>query len=177
MKKLTGPIIKLHFLRNNNVGIDTTHGLIRFPHLTMQIKTTSKMSAKFQAVLTDDAPTKAPRTTKTVTAFVDNPSEWNTTGTVTPFEKITESARLLISHSISTITDRKVAARVTNTSETTYLIKGNTQFAEISVVTPEQAKFIKPVDMTILSMIPGGDPDLTTYLNELLRTNKPEKPK
>ena len=25
-------------------------------------------------------------------------------------------------------------------------------------------------------MIPDGDPDLTTYLNELLRTNKPEQP-
>ena len=31
MKKLTGPIIGLHFMR-----IDTTHGLIHFPHLTKQ---------------------------------------------------------------------------------------------------------------------------------------------
>ena len=29
--------------------------------------------------------------------------------------------------------------------------------------------------MAILSMIPRGDPDLTAYLNELLRTNKPEQ--
>ena len=29
--------------------------------------------------------------------------------------------------------------------------------------------------MAILSMIPQGDPDLTAYLNELLRTNKPEQ--
>ena len=41
MKKLTGPIIGLHFMRNNSVVIDTTHGLIHFPHLTMQVKTTS----------------------------------------------------------------------------------------------------------------------------------------
>ena len=31
MKKLTGPIIGLHFMRNNSVVIDTTHGLIHFP--------------------------------------------------------------------------------------------------------------------------------------------------
>ena len=31
MNKLTGPIIGLHFLRNNSVVIDTTHGLIHFP--------------------------------------------------------------------------------------------------------------------------------------------------
>ena len=41
MKKLTGPIIGLHFMRNNSVVIDTTHGLIHFPHLTMQAKTAS----------------------------------------------------------------------------------------------------------------------------------------
>ena len=29
--------------------------------------------------------------------------------------------------------------------------------------------------MASLSMIPQGDPDLTAYLNELLRTNKPEQ--
>ena len=40
---------------------------------------------------------------------------------------------------------------------------------------PEQSKHIKPVDIAILSIIPQGDPDLTAYLNELLRTNKPEQ--
>ena len=30
-KKLTGPITGLHFMRNNSVVIDTTHGLIHFP--------------------------------------------------------------------------------------------------------------------------------------------------
>ena len=76
---------------------------------------------------------------------------------------------------MSSIFDRKEAVRVTNATETPYLIKRNTQMAEFSVVTPEKAKFIKPLDMAILSMIPEGDPDLTAYLNELHRTNKPEQ--
>ena len=33
LKKLTGPIIGLHFMRNNSVIIDTTHGLIYFSAL------------------------------------------------------------------------------------------------------------------------------------------------
>ena len=76
---------------------------------------------------------------------------------------------------MSTIIDKRIAVRVTNTTELPYHIKKHTQIAEFSVVTPEQSKHIKPVDMAILSMIPQGDPDLTAYLNELLRTNKPEK--
>ena len=176
MKKLTGPMIGLHFMRNNSVVIDTTHGLIHFLHLTMQIKTaSSETTTKPQPVITDEALTIPPTTTKTVTAFTYHPSKWNTTGTVTPLEKFTETASLLISHSMSTIIDKRIAVRVTNTTESPYLIKKHTQIAELSVVTPEQSKHIKPVDMAILSMIPQGDPDLIAYLNELLRTNKPEQ--
>ena len=175
MKKLTGPIIGLHFMRNNSVVIDTTHGLIHFPHLTMQVKTaSSETTTKTQPVITDEALTIPPTTTKTITAFIDHPSKWRTTGTVTPLEKFTETASLLISHSMSTIIDKRIAVRVTNTTESPYLIKKHTQIAEFSVVTPEQSKLLKPVDMAILSMIPQDDPDLTAYVNELLRTSKPE---
>ena len=38
MKNLTKPNMGLHFMRHNSVVIDTTHGLIHFPHLTMQAK-------------------------------------------------------------------------------------------------------------------------------------------
>ena len=164
-------------MRNNSVVIDTTHGLIHFPHFTMQVKATSKISAnaKPQVILTNDALTDSTRTTKTITAFVDHPSEWNTTGTVTPLEKFKETANPLISLSISTILDRKVAVRATSTTETPYFIKRNTQIAEFSVVTPEQTKFIKPVDTALLSLIPEGDSDVTAYLNELFRKNKPEQ--
>ena len=176
MKKLTKPIPELHFVRNNSVVIDTTHGFIHFPHLTMQVKTaSSETTTKPQPVITDEALTIPPTTTKTITAFIDHPSKWNTTGTVTPLDKFTEAASLLISHSMSTIIDKRIAVTVTNTTESPYLIKKHTQIAEFSVVTPEQSKHIKPVDMAILSMIPQDDPDLTAYLNELLRTSKPEQ--
>ena len=85
-----------------------------------------------------------------------------------------ETASLLISHSMSTTITKKIAGRVTNTTESPYLTKKHTQIAEFSVVTPEQSKYIKAVNMAILSMFPQVDLDLTAFLNELLRTNKPE---
>ena len=62
---------------------------------------------------------------------------------------------------MSTIIDKRIAVRVTNTTESPYLIKKHTQVAEFSVVTLEQSEHSKPVDMAILSMIPQSDPDLT----------------
>ena len=172
MRKETGPIIGLHFMRNKSVVLDRKHGLIHFPHLTKQIKrTSSERTIKPQPVITDEALTIP----TTITAFVDHPSKRNTTGTVTPLEKFTETASLLISHSMSTKIDGRIAVRLTNTTESPYLIEKPTEIAEFSVVTLEQSEHIKRVNMAILSMIPQGDPDLTAYPNELLRTNKPEQ--
>ena len=71
MKKLTGPIIGLHFMRNNSVFIDTTHGLIHFPHLTMQIETSSsETTTKPQPVIADEDLTIPPTTTRTITALL-----------------------------------------------------------------------------------------------------------
>ena len=163
-------------MRHNSVVIDTTHGLIHYPHLTMPVKSAlSQTSAKPQAVVIHDNTTIPQMTTKTITAFVDNLSEWNTTGTVTPVEKFTGTASLIISHSILTINDRKIPVRVTNTTESPYTINKNTQIAEVFLVIPEQSKFFKPVDMAILSMIPEGDPDVISYLTELFRTNEPDQ--
>ena len=66
------------------------------------------------------------------------------------------------------------SSQATNKTESQYLTKTNTQIAEFSVVTPEQFKNIKPVDTAILRLIPNGDLDLTAYLSELIRSERPE---
>ena len=165
-------------MRNNGVVNDTTQGLTHFPHLKIQVKSASKETiAKPQPVITANSLAIPPRATKTITAFVDHPSEWNTTGTVTPLEKFTETANLLIFHLMSTTINKRLAVRVTKTTESPNLVRRNSQIAEFSVVNPEQSKNIKPVVMAILCKIPKGDPHLTAYLNELLRTNKPGQQK
>ena len=140
MKNLTRPTIGLHFIRRNSVVIDTIHCLVLFRHLTMQVKTAStETTTEAQTVIIGDALTIPLTTTKTITVFVDHPSKWNTTGTVTPLEKLTETASLPISHSTSTIIDKRIAVRVTITTQSLYSVKKNTQLAEFSVVTPEHS--------------------------------------
>ena len=175
MTTLTEPKRGLHFTRHNNVVVDTTHGLIHFPHLTMQDKNAAiETSAKPQLVRFQDHTTVQLMTTKTITTFVDHPSEWHTTGTVTQVGKVTEAASLLISYSMSTKIDKNTAVRITNTTESPYLIKKAAKNSEFSKVTLEQSKVIRPVETAFLSLIPEGDPDSIDYLSKLLRTNKPE---
>ena len=94
MKNLTGPIIGLHVMKHNSMVIDTTHGLIHFPHLaTHDRSASSQTSAKSQSLLIHDSITIPQTTTKAITAFVDHLLDKNTTGTVIPVEKFTEKFR------------------------------------------------------------------------------------
>ena len=98
-------------MRNTSVVIDTTQSLKRFLRSTMPVmKDASEKSDKPQL-------TKPPLTTKSMRAFVDHTSGWNTTGTTTPLDN------LLISISMSEITDKNVAVRETNTTVSPYLIR------------------------------------------------------
>ena len=176
MKNLPDSIIGLHFMRHNRVVIDTTHGPIHFPHFTMQVKSAlSQTSAKPQAVFIHASKTIPQMTRKNNHSIcwsfigMEYNRNRNSSG------KFTETASLIISHSILSVIDRKVAVRVTNTTESPYTITKTTQMADFSVVIPEQCKFIKPVDTAILDLIPEGDSDLTTYFTELLRMKKSDQ--
>ena len=76
---------------------------------------------------------------------------------------------------LSTIIDKRIAVRVTNITESQYLITKNIRIAEFAEGTSEQSKHIKPVDIAILCKVPQGDLDLTAYLYELLRSKKIEQ--
>ena len=113
-------------MRRNSVVIDNTHGLILFTHMTKSAS--NKTSAKPQSVFTGNTLTIPPMKMKTITAFVDYPSEWNRSVTITLLAKFTVAASLLIFHPMSTILAWKVAVRVTNTTESTYLNKRNSNW-------------------------------------------------
>ena len=167
-------------MRHSIVVIDTTRCLILFPHLTMQVKNAaSELSAKPQVVLTDDRLTIPwryhQRQRKLSQELLITHLNW-IEQELRPFNKFRNIASLLISHSMSLIIVKKVAVRVTNTTELPQIIEKNKQIAKFSVVIPEQSKFIKQLDIAILSMTPEADPDFTSCLNELSQqTNQSSK--
>ena len=113
MKNLTGPIMGLHFMRQQ---CGHRHYIWLNPILTLD--NASQKCIKRNKCYTPSCShsrqnNSTAKHTKTIAAFVDQSTEWNTTGTVNLEEKFTEAASLIIFHSISTIIDRKPAVRVT----------------------------------------------------------------
>ena len=118
MEKLTGAIAGLHFMKHNSVVMDTTFGLILFHYLTTQMNgAATETSIKPQPVLTSNSLTFLPMTTKAITAFIGHPSEWNTAGTKTPNDRLTDIAILLVSNWTLTIFDKYLAVSVKNPRE------------------------------------------------------------
>ena len=171
-KKPTRPINRLPF----SVIIDTTNGFSHFSQFTMQVKSANSVKkAKSPPVLSDNNLNILPMTTKTITAFVDHPSFETQRLLWFHYKKITETAVLPNSFSMSAITDKKLPMKVTNTTKLSDTVRKKTEITEFSVVTLEQSQLNKQVDTAILSMIPQGYSELTTYLIELPKTNKPEQ--
>ena len=78
MKKPTGPVFGLHGLRHNKVDVVTSHGLIHFPHLTIQVKRANcEVSAKPQLVFSDENLKNTPMTTKSVCRWCCTNDQWN----------------------------------------------------------------------------------------------------
>ena len=173
MRNLTGPIIGLHFMQYNSAIVDIIHILLHFPHLSMQAKTADEWkTTKPQAVTVPEDNAVQPMTTNAISAYANHPSQFKTTGLTTPVKQYPETATLLISHSM--LIEKENPTRVTNVGDSPYTLKKNTQVADFKLLTSKQSKFIKPVDTAILQMLPSDDPDLTPYLNELLKSNKQE---
>ena len=81
----------------------------------------------------------------------------------------------MVASSISTASNRKFDIRVTNTTPTPYTIKRNTTIAEFKILSPEEAKELKPLNTAALKVLAEDDSeDAMVYISELLKT--PEKP-
>ena len=95
------PTVVLHFIGFNGVVIGTTPCLISSLQLTLQVKNAnSEMSAIPLYIPSDDNLAIFPMTAETITAFLIQPSERNSTSAVTTLFKITETASFPFAHKI-----------------------------------------------------------------------------
>ena len=113
-----------------------------------------------------------PETTQTITAYTDISSTIDTTGVINPATNHCSGDPLVVASSISTASNRIIDVRVTNTTPTPYTIKKNTTVAEFEIMSPEEAKELKPLNTAALKVLTEDhSEDAIIYINELLKTS------
>ena len=172
-KRLTGPILGLTFFNNNSAILDMSQGLLHFPHLTYSIETDEyTRNRKLYKVQIKNPLTIPPETTQTVTGYTDISSNIDTTGVINPATNYCSGDALVVASSISTASNRKIDVRVTNTTPTPYTINMNTTIAEFKIMSPEEAKELKPLNTAALKVLTEDDSeDAIVYINELLKSS------
>ena len=97
-------------------------------------------------------------------------------GIVTPSTHLEDHDTLFLVSSLCTFNKNAVGYQICNFSELPYTITTDTHLADFRVLTPEQLKFIKPINPSTLTFIMHQHTEVTeVYLHELLKVNSKEE--
>ena len=97
------------------------------------------------------------------------------TGIATPSTNLEDHDTLFLVSSFCTVNNNAVGYQMCNFSELPYTITTDTHLADFRVLTPQQLKYIKPINPSTLTFIMHQQTEVTDVsLNELLKANNKE---
>ena len=176
MKVLPNPLIGLCFLKKNNAIFDIRQGVLTFPHLSMQIKPEHNLQIRQSTPLLAGATyTLQPGETLLIAIRMPHLIDHDATGIVTPSTHLEDHDTLFLVFFLCTVNNNAVGYQICNFSELPYTIKTDTHLADFRVLSPEQLKFIKPINPSMLTFIMHQHTEVTdVYLKQLLKVNNEE---
>ena len=121
-------------------------------------------------VRTKERQTIPPQQASTINAIVITNAEHTMTGTIQPLPQFDENAQIIIAPVITSTNAKKVKIRAINTTENPYTMPINTKVAEMQILTAENTKHIRPIDVAALKILEDHD-DAVAYVQELMKTD------
>ena len=168
MKNLPNPLIGLCFLRRNNAIFDVTQCILTFPYLSMQLKPDTQITMRQATpLLAENTYTLQPGETLAIASRMPHLMDHDATGVVTPSPQFEQHDSIFITLSLSTVNNDAIGYQIIIFSELPYTIPLDTHLADFKILTPEQIKYIQPVDPTLLSFMMQHDDTSEIYLHEL----------
>ena len=147
MEKLTSPLIGLSFLQRNNTILDMRQGILNFPFFSMQLKTADhKYTNVMEPICAREDITIPPNDRHMVSMYSQLYDDTNVTGILQPSNDLAEDGDITFCAALVTLTQGQVAIHVNNFTDQPYTLKKGSHIANFSVLTPEQMKYVKPID-------------------------------
>ena len=174
MTNLTIPLIGLLFLQRNSTILDKRQGILNFPFFSMQLKNEDRTYPNvIEHILNPVETTLQPgkRTTIWVRSQIYTDNE--ATGIIHPSLLLENDEDLLICPALSSTQNNKHMVQISNFLDHDYTLKKGTHIANLSILTPEQTKHIRPVNPTsVRHLLNNSHEDAIHYVNSLLKTSK-----
>ena len=174
MTNLTSPLIGLLFPQRNSTILDMRQGILNFPFFSMQMKNEDRTYPNVNEPILKPVETtlrKGKRTTIWVKSQIYTDNE--ATKIIQHSPLLENDKDLLICPALSSTQNNKHMVQINNVLEHPYTLEKGKHIANFSILTPEQAKHIRPVNPTsVRHLLNNSHDDAIHYINSLLKTSK-----
>ena len=174
MENLTGPIIGLMFLQRNHTVLDMRQGILNFPFFSMQLKTADhKYSNVLEPILNPAEITIPPNDRVLIRTNSLLYPENAVTGILQPSDLLHEEGDITFCPALVTLNNGSIAIPVNNFTDHPYKLKKGLHIANFSVMTPEQMKYVKPIDpASTWHLLQNDQEQAAHYISSLIKTNR-----
>ena len=174
MENLTGPIIGLMFLQRNHTVLDMRQGILNFPFFSMQLKTADhKYSNVLEPILNPAEITIPPNDRVLIRTNSLLYPENAVTGILQPSDLLHEEGDITFCPALVTLNNGSIAIPLNNFTDHPYKLKKGLHIANFSVMTPEQMKYVKPIDpASTWHLLQNDQEQAAHYISSLIKTNR-----
>ena len=176
MGKLTSPLIGLSFLQRNNTILDMGQGVLNFPFFSMQLKTADhKYTIIMEPISIREDIIIPPNDRHSVVMPSQLYENTTVTGILQPSNNLTDNGDIAFCAALVTLTNDQVSVHLNNFTDSWYTRKKGTQVANFTVLTPEQMKYVKPIDpVTTWHLLQDNPENAAYYASSLIKSTKSE---
>ena len=172
MEHLTGPIFGLMFLQRNHTVLDIRQGILNCPSFSMHLKAADlKYSNVLEPILNPNEITFPPNDRVLIRTNSLLYPENTVTGILQPSDLLHEEGDITFCSALVTLNDGNISIPVKNFTDHPYKIKKGLHIASFSVMTPEQMKYVKPVDpASTWNLLQNDQEQADHYVSSLIKT-------
>ena len=176
MEKLTSPLIGLSFLQRNKTILDMRQGVLKFPFFSMQLKTADHKYTNVMEPICIREDVTIPPNDRHPVQLASQLYEVNTvTGILKPSNTLTDDGDIAFCAALVTLTKGQVSLHLNNFTDSPCSLERGTQVATFTVLTPEQMKYVKPIDpVTTWHLLQDNPENAAYYASSLIKSTKPE---
>ena len=177
MTNLTCPLIGHLFLQRNSTILDMRQGILNFPFFSMQLKNEDRTYPNVIEPILNPVETilqPGQRTTIWVRSQIYTDNE--ATGIIQTSPLLEKDEDLLVCPVLSSTQNNKHMVQICNFLDHPYTLKKGTHIANFSILTPEQTKYIRPVNRTsVRQLLNNNHDDAIHHIKSLLKTSKTDE--
>ena len=171
---LTSPLIGLLLLRRKSTILDMRQGILNFPFFSMQLKNEDRTYPNvIEPILNPVETTLQPGKRTTIWVKSQMYTDNEATGIIQPSPLLENDEDFLICPALSSTQNNKHMVQNSNFLDHPYTLKKVMHIANFSILTLEQTKHIRPVNLTsVRHLLNNSHDDAIHYINSLLKTSK-----